>query len=141
MGAMLSTFAHTVDSVCWDLANEDLYDPLDCSGSILERQLNLGANFFEGKLPADIAYFALKSVYLILRHKFQPDCEVKRLINVPHIYNPLHMKRCYQMSIELIALGIDLDSIERLRLIDDGRSASAIRKLSDQVREVWSTHV
>jgi hypothetical protein len=129
MKDVLAGFPYSCDGICWDIYKEEIYDPYRKLYSLLDRQLNLCDHFFELFSAHDIAYFALKAAYPLIRHDFASGPGVRSLVNAPQVFTTHHKKNACALAKELHALTARQVALDRLSAVDDGMNSSALRVL------------
>ena len=125
----LGRFAHTCDAICWHLDEEKLLDPLGFRGGLESRRLSLCEAFWEIYEATDIAYFALISLYLIIRHNLDPSEKIRTLINTPQAFTAHHEKSASRLARELRALVSSAAVIKHFRALDEGIGSSGLSLL------------
>lgn len=128
--SLIYGFAHRCDSVCWSIDREEFYDPFGNIEKIVDCNLELCENFLSKYNTSDRAYFALKSLYLILRHGFEPGDDLISLVNCSFRFGPHHKKNATRLCKELLSCGLEDDSWERYERLDRGSRSSAFRVMN-----------
>lgn len=100
----MKNFFHDCDQICWDWQTEKLFDPIKSKNKIMSRRLCIPQHFNETFFPNDLGYYALKCLYLIVRHNMTFDGECLEFINAPQVFTPHHIRRCMKMQRELSAI-------------------------------------
>ncbi|WP_109261184.1 hypothetical protein [Hyphobacterium indicum] len=121
----LESFFHESDRLIWDWQTEHIEDPVSVRDNLSKKVITFPKPLFLSLAEEDIAYFALKSVYLIVRHDFEHDSQTMRHINSPQAFTPHHRRLCVSMVKELICTQPKALLKNRIYRLDAGIRSSA----------------
>lgn len=98
---LLRSFPIRADSVAWSITARAFVDPIGAVEDISDRRLKLCDDFWQLTSESDRRFVALKSVFVLTRHKMRPDDEVRDLINVRQNYTLFDRRNATRLAAEL----------------------------------------
>jgi len=136
---ILFDFFHHCDRVLWSWQTEDICDPTSALEDVISRQLRFYAGPIDKYSEEDLAYYALKTVYLSIRHGMQMDDRSFHHIESPQAFTPHHHRLCVAMLKELSSILSIGQTHHWLRSIDQNMNSSAVNMFKMYFND--STHL
>ncbi|WP_172592356.1 ion channel [Nitrosomonas supralitoralis] len=100
-------YAHSADMLAWSVKEEMFVEgSLSSVSTVARRELSINPNFIRNAQPSDINYCIVKTLYLIIRHKFTINESTENLLKLEFSPDNLLMKNLFKLIKELHLCGI-----------------------------------
>jgi hypothetical protein len=93
----LAGYPHNLDAVAWSVRDRCLCDPLGVAEAVAQRRLDISPAFIGDASAQQLRYAALKSVYLIVRHRLTFSDRAAELMRAPIAPEPFLIKHLIRL--------------------------------------------
>ncbi len=127
IGGELARYAHNLDAIAWSIDRQQVCDPLGTMTAIGKRFLDINPAYLSAASEHDVQYAALKSLYLVIRHKLSFSTDVARLLNTRIDPTPFLTRQLIRLLQELCLVLPQAELQQSLLSVDGvGRDSDVI---------------